>query len=139
MPIPGSVLNTLFIPSAGALSMYPSRATFYPVSKTKDSTSQEVHTFVASTDPTLVNRPCRRSPLIQVRPQNQENQEGSGIQRKIINFQVNFPTYVNVPIDQLVEWRISVDGVQYEVRSVEPDGNNLTTRLMVSIIEPFNP
>lgn len=129
-------MNTLFDPHS-CLSMYPSRANFYEVTQTKNSTSQLIDTFAVSVNPLLLNRPCRKSPLILIRPQNQETRE-STIQRIVSNFQLNFVDYINVTEEILLRWNVQVDGVMYEIDSVEGDGNKLTTRLMISIPVPFN-
>ena len=137
MPIPGSILNTVFNP-ASALAVYPSRATLYPISKSKDTTGFEIHSFSASITPGQVALPCRISPLRLVRPQNQENDQGGGIQRTVSDYQVNFMGYVNVPTATLIQWQVNIDGLQYQIRSCEGDGNYLTSRMLVSLIEPFN-
>ena len=75
MPIPGSILGTVFDPR-NCVSMYPSVANLWPLVKTTDTTGQEIHTFSQSTNPAQLNLACRKSPLIIVRPQDQEQGEG---------------------------------------------------------------
>jgi hypothetical protein len=136
MPIPGSILNQPLIVSS-VIDLYPSRATFMPMTKGTDTTGQETHTFVLSSDPLLSNLPCRRSPLIIIRPQNAEALEAGNIQRSDIKSQVNFPLYIAVNESVLLQWQISIDGIVYQIKSVESDGGKVTTRLMISDEVPF--
>lgn len=134
MPIPGSILNGFnFDPAALGLIIYDSVATFLQVVKAQAASGQETHTFT-TIDAAHTNIPCRRSPFIVIRPQVQEKQSGE-TQFSEAKFQVNLNKYV---ADASIEWRLQVDGVTYEIISVEPDGSNLTTRVGVGKITPFN-
>ena len=137
MAIPGSVLNVMFDPSSCEI-MYPSLATFLTRSTSKDSAGQESHTFTVSIDPTLSNLKCRKAPLRTDRVENQKATEGNGIQRTDASYRLSIMSYVNQPVDTLLTWQISVDGVTYQIQAVEPDGSNLTTRLMIGDIVPYN-
>ena len=132
MPIPGSVLNDL-LPFGvdGAAAAYPSTATFRPLTKATDTTGEETRTFVDSTDPGLSNLRCRKSPLIQVRPQNQETDSG-GINRFDAKFQVNFMKPLSAALDIMAQYQIKVDGVVYQVLAAEPDGMGITSRVLIS-------
>jgi head-tail adaptor len=134
MPIPGSILNGLnFDPANLGAIAYPSLATFLQVNKSQDASGQEIHTFT-TIDAAHTDIPCRRSPLILIRPQIQEKQSGS-FQMSEAKLQVNLSRYVS---DASLEWRLTVDGVTYEIVAVEPDGSNLTTRIGIGKIVPFN-
>lgn len=139
MPIPGSVLgNLLPFGSTCASAVYPSLATLRPITKATDTTGQETHTFADSTTAGQHDLPCRLSPLIQLRPQLQEPARGIGIltdQR----FQLNFESYINLTVSTLVQWQVKVDGVIYQILSVESDGSKIVTRMEVAIISPYNP
>lgn len=134
MPIPGSVLNGLnFDPANLGSIIYDSLCTFLQVNKTSVADGQETHTFT-TIDSAHTNIPCRKSPFIIIRPQVQEDTAG-GVQFSEAKFQVNLSKYV---ADASVEWRLTVDGVTYEILSVEPDGSNLTTRVGIGKVVPFN-
>ncbi len=136
MPIPGSTLNVRFAVAA-ASAAYPSLATLMPITKSVDSAGQQIHTFALSVDPTQINMQCRKSPLIVIRPQNQEAMEAGNIQRSEAKFQVNFLTFINVSESLLVQWQVNIDGAVYQIKAVESDGDRLTTRLMISDEVPF--
>lgn len=138
MPIPGSILgNLLPVGVTAAADVYPSLATLRPISKSRGTTGQWLHTFADSTDPTQVNLACRLSPLIQIRPQDQEKQLADD-ERAAANSQLNFASYVNVALQTLLTWQVKVDGVVYQIKSVEHDGMSLTTRMMVANVNQFN-
>jgi hypothetical protein len=138
MSIPGSVLNNQLPFGLGqASSVYPMLATLRPVAETTDSTNQITHTFADSTDPLYTNLACRKSPLIQIRPQDQEHFTSTD-ERFRQYCQLNFASYIDVPVETLVQWQVKVDGVVYQILSVENDGSKLTTRMMIADIGGFN-
>jgi hypothetical protein len=139
MPIPGSVLNNLLPFGLDAVgNLYPSVAVLRPLSITVDTTGQELHTFADSAVVGQFGLACRKSPLVLLRPQNEENREAN-IQRFIANWQLNFKSHITVPVETLATWQVKVDGVVYQIRGVEEDGSDITTRLLVSIINPSVP
>lgn len=137
MPIPGSVLGGILpFGLTGADAMYPSLATFRPIVETQDTTGQTINTFADSTDIKLRNLPCRKSPLILVRPQDQEI-DTSGQYKYDARNQVNFNTLVPVDPEVLSTWQVKVDGHIYQIFAAESDGSGLTTRLLVSDAIPY--
>lgn len=134
MPIPGSSLVGLaFTPAVLGDLYYTSLCTFLRDNKTQAASGQEVHEFVAI-DAAHTNIPCRTSPLILIRPQDQEKQHGE-FQTSEAKLQVNLNQYV---ADASVEWQLVIDGVTYEIVAVENDGSKLSTRIGVGRIIPFN-
>lgn len=134
MPIPGSIIDGLaFDPANIGAIAYPSLCTFLGLSSAQDASGQAVHTF-APIDVGHTNLPCRKSPLIIIRPQTQEKQH-SDFQLSEAKEQVNINQYV---ADADVKWQLVVDGVTYEILAVEHDGNRLSTRIGIGKIVPFN-
>lgn len=134
MPIPSSVLTGLaFDPANVGAVFYPSLCTFLQLTKTQNDSGQETHTFT-TIDAGHTNIPCRKSPLIIVRPQTQESQHGA-FQFSEAKEQVNVNKYV---ADASIEWQITVDGITYEIVAVEHDGNSLSTRIGIGKMIPFN-
>lgn len=132
MPIPGSILsNQLPLGVSPALGSYPSTAVLRPLTTSRNSAGQITHTFADSTDPAQTGLACRLSPLIQIRPQAQEKFEKDDERDEALS-QLNFASYINVPVLTLVKWQVKVDGFIFQIRSVESDGSKLTTRLMVT-------
>lgn len=137
MPIPGSVLNSKFPFGVGAaVSFYPSLATLRPMTEMTDTTGQLLRTFADSEDEAYIDMNCRLSPLILIRPQQQEY-DRPGVQQLDAKFQVNLNVYIDLPTETLDLWQIKVDDKIYQIRSTEFDGNRLTTRFMVSDAIPF--
>lgn len=137
MPIPGSVLSSLFpFGLSAAIRMYPSLATLRPLTKTTDTTGQDLLSFEDSNVEGQFDLPCRKSPLILIRPQKQEY-DRVGVQQYDGEYQVNISTYIAVDAAVLAEWQVKVDGIVYQIHSVESDGNGLTTRLMVAQVIPY--
>lgn len=134
MPIPGSVITGLaFNPANIGAVGYPSLCTFLSKSESQNASGQEVHTFTAI-DAAHTNIPCRKSPLLIIRPRQQEEQRGD-FQMSDAKEQVNLNKYV---ADASNEWQITVDGITYEILAVERDGNSLTTRVGIGKVVPFN-
>lgn len=135
MPIPGSVLGSKFpFGISAARIVYDSLATLRPVTITTDTTGQDIKTF--SDSETYVDIPCRFSPLILIRPQVQEF-DRVGVQQFDAKFQVNLNTFIDIAVEVLSTYQVSVDGRVYQIKSVESDGTSLTTRLMVTDQIPF--
>lgn len=133
MPIPGSILSGLnFDPATLGDIAYPSLCTFLGITRS-NSDGQETHVF-AVIDAAHTDIPCRIAPQILIRPQLQEKQAGE-FQMQDARLQVNLSKYVG---DVDVTMRLTVDGVTYEIVSVEPDGSKLTTRVGVGKIVPFS-
>ena len=134
MPIPGSVLNGLnFDPASLGAIAFPSLATFLGITKTVATDGQETHTF-AAIDSAHSNIPCRLSPLISVRPQQQESQQGV-VQQSEAKLQAHLSKYV---ADIVNDWQLQVDGTVYEIVGSEPDGQKLTSRVNLGKPVTFN-
>lgn len=134
MPLPGSVIDGLaFHPATLSTLIYTSVCTFLGLTKTSASDGQQIDTF-APIDSAHTDIPCRKSPFIVIRPQVQEKQAGE-TQISVAKFQVNLIKYVP---DASIEWQLIVDGVTYQIVSIEPDGSNLTTRVGITDVDPFN-
>ena len=133
MPIPGSILDGFnFVPASVGTTFYATTATFLALTTTTDGLGQELHSF-AAIDAAHTDLMCRKSPLVIVKPQTQEFATPAAL-TKNAKWQLNFATYI---ADASVEWHVVVDGIEYEILSVEHDGNRLTTRLMLGDLEPF--
>lgn len=133
MPIPGS-REQGNISTAGAESLYPSLCTFYKPNYTQDSTGQQIRSYVV-VDADHTGVACRKSPLIIIRPQNQESVDNVTFHSTHVHAQLNFIRHFS-DLDQ--EWRVVVDGVSFEILAVEEDGSKLTSRLQLGQILPFN-
>jgi hypothetical protein len=135
MPIPGSVLTSRFpFGITAAADVYPSLCTLRPVTKSTDTTGQVTKTFADST--TYKDMSCRISPLILVRPQQQEF-DRVGVQQVDARFQVTVNQYLPIASEVLDEYQIKVDGFVYQIKSSEYDGERLSHRLMVNTVIPF--
>lgn len=132
MPIPGSVLsNVMPFGIEAAESVYPSSATFLEPAVNKMSSGQSFNTFIESPNAGLRDLACRRTPLILIRAQEQEHKR-LNVKEIDAKFQVNFNVMLPVPNEELLLHKVRVDGLDYNVLSVENDGNGLTTRIIVS-------
>jgi hypothetical protein len=93
---------------------------------------QWFETWLPSDDPTLVDIQCRKTPLILQRPATGEEV-------------VDFVTMVDVTqemvalkgyypqIDEVD--RFLIDGVNWDIKTVEHDGNHVYTRLRLEVVE----
>ena len=155
MPIPGSKLNGAHIQSSNLFMVesddegdvcFPSFATFLGINLTTALDGQEVHTFspvdgVNQYGP-HTNIPCRKSPNVLVRAQEQEH-SAAGFQTEATRYQIGLDRYID---DIDLRWQVQVvtnkngvtDIATYLVQSVEHSGGNLRTRIMASELVPFN-
>lgn len=134
MPIPGSVLNNLINLKQLPDTIYPSLCTFLKPTVSTDTTGQDIRTFGA-VDASHTNVRCRKSPLILIRPQNQERPNSGDFTTSQENFQLSLDVYFS---DLLDTWQVVVDGATYQVLAVERDGNLQANRLELGNIQPFN-
>lgn len=140
MPIPGSILGGMVesdsLRDAVSPNAYPSRANFYAPTTTVNTTGQKKQTF-AVMDAAHQNIPCRRSPLVLTRPQDtvKEGSVAAPSTSSDARFHLSCWGYFT---DVLEEYRVTVDGVIHRIVGVEWDGNNLTTRFLLSDVVPFN-
>lgn len=137
MPIPGSILGNM-IPDQGALrtvlsdNHYPATCSFYSRSGSDENSGQVTYTYSVM-DAAHQNIKCRLSPLIQIRPQLQEDNRQE-FQRKDAKWQLNI---LNCFTDLEIDYQVVVGGITYRIVSIEPDGNGLTQRFELADVEPF--
>jgi hypothetical protein len=109
---------------------WPARCTIREKVYTFSESNQKVQT---GTKDVIVNVECRLAPLIQERATNDENR--TNMVRQIThrgNLKLNgfFPEIIPSEMEAVV------DGTVWEIRGVENDGSNFSTRLRVEILKP---
>ena len=137
MPIPGSIMGNM-IPDMTALTdyladnHYPSTCDFYSRATSDEDSGQETYSYsLMAADHQDI--PCRKSPLIQIRPQDQEVNMDA-FQRQVAKFQLNILGHFT---DIQNDYKVDIDGTLHRIIAVEDDGNGLTMRFMLSDVEPF--
>lgn len=109
--------------------MVPSRCTVYAVTITTSPAGQKVESL-GSAVAGLSNVSCRISPIILIRPTDDEETTASNTQ-EIVGRQLKFNGYYP---QITVRMRAVVDGRQYRIRGVEADGNLFSTRLKLEVL-----
>jgi hypothetical protein len=124
------VSSNAYMPSARTIRSLPAGAfksrgsVMTPVSVRQPNGEMRV-TYVESTDPELVDIPCRIAPLFMIRPERAERPTDTGtaeIQELACMLQGLYPQIA-------LEDTFSVDGVPYNVTGNETDGSKIYTRL----------
>lgn len=126
------IIHPKLLPMLVKAGYFPRKVKIVQLIDANELDGQESHTE----DPVPVydNLDGRLIPIIQVRPQNQESRSATFMRENNDN-QLALAGKYNGITDKM---RAYVDGVRYEIKSVEGDGQDMYTRLIVCIETPHS-